>query len=169
MNQSDIPLAYHITIGAYGTRLYGRDERIIEEAPESSGESRLIGLDDGDWHRLDPAELQFEPVFFDETLRRRIEADAIPAVCTRGGWMLHVCAARSNHIHVLLTAKDQPDGATVRKWFKRWLTAAIDEVHAIPSGETARWWAKGGSVKAVWTKAHFERVRERVAVIRLRH
>jgi REP element-mobilizing transposase RayT len=150
------PLAYHITLGAYGTRLFSRDERIVSVTPNTPDDP-IIGLEQ-DWHGVDRDELQCDPVRFNIELRKRIENELIPAVCQREGWILHTCASASNHIHVLLSAVNDPDGITVRKWFKRRLTAAINQVHPIPVGETARWWAKGGSVKSVWSRDYFDRV-----------
>ena len=78
----------------------------------------------------------------------------IPTICERGGWDLWISAAGADHVHVLLSAR--VDGKAVRRWLKTWLGQWLTQAWGEP--KSGRWWAKGGSVKPVWTQAYFERV-----------
>ncbi len=99
----------------------------------------------------------------------------VPSLCDRGGWELHVCAAKPDHVHVLLATTRE--AKPVRRWLKTWLSQALNEhpgseptdVRAdrdhrsrlSNKGEADRsrpWWSKGGSIKWVWDEKYFDNV-----------
>lgn len=87
-------------------------------------------------------------------LEQRLYAEAaVPNVCVRGGWSLHITACQADHVHTLLSA--QAPGKAVRKWLKRWLGESLSERWPTAPGQT--WWAEGGSVKWVWDQEYFKR------------
>jgi len=153
---ASIPLAYHITFGTYGTygtRLHGDERGTVARGMNHFGDP-IIGKDD-DWERLERSLLRFDPVYLNDDHRARLERSFIPDVCSRGSWTLRSAAARLDHVHVLLSAQ-VADGKAIRKWLNRWLSEHLSEIDPLPTG--ARWWAKGGSVKYVWTTEYFDRV-----------
>ncbi len=145
------PLAYHITFGTYGTRLHGDERGTVDRRQNTPGEP-IIGRDD-DWQQLEASQLNFPPVQLSDEQRLYVE-QIIPAICARGGWAYHTCAARRDHLHVELSAS--AEGKAARKWLKRWLGEALSKRWPLPQG--ARWFAVGGSVHSIWNRKYFERV-----------
>ena len=99
----------------------------------------------------------------------------VPSLCDRGGWELHVCAAKPDHVHVLLTTSRV--AKPVRRWLKTWLSQSLNEqlsseptaVRAVRdyrsrlgneggSDRSRPWWSKGGSIKWVWDEKYFDNV-----------
>src|SRR5688500_5605251 len=92
------PLAYHITVGTYGTRLHGDERGTIDRSMNEPGDP-IIGADNG-WHFLEENRLNFTPRVLTQEQMMTVEA-LIPRVCVRGGWDLHTCAAGPDHVHVI--------------------------------------------------------------------
>ncbi|MEM1165119.1 MAG: transposase [Planctomycetota bacterium] len=74
----------------------------------------------------------------------------IPEICDRGGWELLACAVAPDHVHCVLRVRNEVHGRDVRKWFKRWLSDALNE----RCGKRT-WFAKGGSAKAIREPVYF--------------
>ena len=170
------PLAYHITFGTYGMRLHGDPRGTVDRSMNKSGDP-IIGANP-DWELIERSRLKFPSVVLSGEQRRFAEL-AIPGLCQRGGWQLHVCTAQADHVHVLLTT--DRDGKAVRRWLKTWLSQALSAQFSVdlsePPAERAvrrhsrrlgpdphlPWWSKGGSVKWVWDQPYFENVYEYIA------
>ena len=147
---ANIPLAYHVTFGTYGTRLHGDYRATVLRAMNRPGTPVF---------REDPLRLkcernlmQFAPVLFRQEQREFIEA-SVPSICQRGGWEYRIAAAGPDHVHVLLSAN--ADGGAVRKWLKRWRGEMLSERWPLAVGRT--WWADGGSVKSIWQEGYLRR------------
>ena len=99
----------------------------------------------------------------------------VPSLCDRGGWELHVCAAKPDHVHVLLTTTREVK--PVRRWLKTWLSQALNErLGSEPPAAGADrdhrsrlggagdedqrrpWWSKGGSIKWIWDEKYSDNV-----------
>ena len=139
------PLAYHITVGTYGTRLHGDGRGTVDRRMNRPGDP-IIGRVE-QWQRMERASLRFAPRVF-STDEMRVVESLVPAVCDRGGWPLRARACAPDHLHVLLSGA--ADGSLIRKLLKRWLTQAPAE--HIPLIPDQTFWAEFGSVKWVWTE-----------------
>ena len=139
INSIDWPLAFHITFGTYGTRLHGDARGTVHRAHNQFGEP-IIGAD-AEWEADEAAVLKYPPVILTDEQRTLVES-MIPTVCDRGGWKLHVCAARDDHVHALLSTPSE--GVTVRRLLKRWLSDSMSERWPQQPGQA--WWAECGSV-----------------------
>ncbi len=128
---TDEPIAYFITWTTYGTWLPG-DQR-------------------GSWHRgqyQSPNELfcQMAAAEMKETAftlsqeDRAIVEETVTKHCEIRSWKLHTVRARSNHVHVVVTAPGYKP-ATVRDQFKAWCTRLLKPLHA----GRERFWTEGGS------------------------
>ena len=132
---TDAAIAYFITWTAYGTWLAG-DER--------------------GWHRWGEGDVQPPSELFVEmaaaemketafTLsldEREIVEQTISRHCEIRSWKLHTVNARSNHVHVVVTALGY-HAKTVRDQFKAWCTR-----HLKPSNPgRERLWTEGGSCR----------------------
>ena len=147
----DAPLAYHMTVGTYGTRLHGDPRGTVDRSHNRPGDP-ILGRDE-DWQKEELSLLKFDPVVLAAPQRGFIEG-IVPAICQRGGWEYHIVAARADHIHVELSSKSE--GQVVRRLLKRWLSEELSEHWPLPPG--AVWWAECGSVKWIWDQWYFQNV-----------
>ena len=104
---------YFLTYHTYGTWLHG-DERRSVDRRHNIPETETLSPDPG---RLAAARelLKHEPTLLD-TRRRQIVEATIREVCAHRGWHLHAVNVRTNHVHVVITARcpregpDRPEG-----------------------------------------------------------
>jgi REP element-mobilizing transposase RayT len=131
------PVTYFITWNTYGTWLPGdprgwRKRKAGQQPPQPSLEA---------WCRDRMTE---DAVVLTRDQRRKVEE-----VCRRHaqlrGWMLHAVSARSNHVHLVVTADADPK--TVRDQFKANATRVLRQ----PPGAIAKdkIWARGGDIEVV--------------------
>ena len=142
--QSFLPghTTWHITWGTYGTRIHGDNRPTVDREHNEIGE-RLVQRD-RPRETVETRRMKHPAVWLTAQQRRHIQ-DAIPGLCGRGGWHLRICAAESNHIHVLLDIHPDTHGQAVRRLLKRWLTQSLNDRF----GRRAHWWAEEGSNKAI--------------------
>lgn len=139
-----VPLAYHITWTSYGTWLYGDSRGWIE--------SGVPGVQPPDEGRLHKAQLSLArpPVTFDEGQRALIE-EVIKEHCRIRGWVVHALNARSNHVHVVMTADPEPEEVMnqLKAWCSRRLSDAAGSRDSAPAGKAGRrkWFTEHGSTK----------------------
>ena len=129
------PIGYFITWTTYGTWLPG-DER--------------------GWHRWRQGEVEVPNEVFEEmaasdmketafTLspdERAVVEQTISRHCQIRPWKLHVVNARSNHVHVVVTAP-RYHPKTARDQFKAWCTRQLKPLHQGRGG----FWTEGGSCR----------------------
>jgi REP element-mobilizing transposase RayT len=137
-----VPLAYFLTWTTYGTWLPG-DERGWVERP---GQLRSANP------RLKAAAralLKEEPCVLNPEQRRLVD-QTIAKHCAVRGWHLHIVNCRSNHVHVVVTAKAPPK--VVRDEFKAWCTRHLKELQRRGNADPSQpvrinWWTEGGSTR----------------------
>ena len=129
------PIAYFLTWTTYGTWLPG-DER---------GWWRR-----GDGIRHDPdrlikesakSDLRERPVLLSRSDRTIVRA-TIERHCEIREWFLHAADARSNHVHVVVTATGYPP-VIVRDQLKAWCTRKLKAGHK----RRQRFWTEGASCR----------------------
>jgi REP element-mobilizing transposase RayT len=98
--------------------------------------------------------LKEPPVTLDPAQRALVEA-TVRQHCAIRGWTLHAVQARSNHVHIVVTAAGvDPD--TVMDQFKAWCSRHLNE-HGARRGvpRRQRWWTRGGSTKWINDEDYF--------------
>ena len=138
------PLAYHITWRTYGTRLPGHEEGWVKH--------KMLGIREGSA----PLEKYAKGLMTEESVtlnqpQRAIVSATIREHCRIRGWTLHAVNARSNHVHVVVTADIHPD--QVMSQFKAWCTRRLKEA---TTESPAKWWAIHGSTKWINELAYLE-------------
>lgn len=136
----DEPLAYFLTWTTYGTWLPG-DERGWVEKP---GQFRAP---DGELQETAQRRMT-EPALTLDAAQRRIVEDTIDDHCRIRGWHLHAVSARTQHVHVVVTAPGRkPD--EVMDQFKAWCSRRLKEHERSRQSTGARirqnWWTQRGS------------------------
>ena len=131
------PLAYFITWTSYGTWLHG-DERGWNQW----GEGRV---DEANTLRSEMAKAAMkETAFALSPKARQLVEETITRHCEVRNWKLHTCNARTNHVHVVVSALGY-DGGAVRDQFKAWCTRLLKTL--VP--DRSRFWAEGGSCRCI--------------------
>ena len=145
-------IACLITWTTYGTWLHG-DARgwvqkgisgIQEPNPEREHQARALMAESE--VRLTSA----QRVIIEETIRDH---------CRRRGWVLHAVNARSNHVHVVVTAERDPEA--VRDQLKSWCSRKLSD-HAGLTEAVARkagrrhWFTEGGDIQKIDEEEHLQ-------------
>jgi len=135
---------WHITFGTYGTRLHGSERPTVDKQHNRLGTPFLPA--DAARQRQAHKRMSFTARRFTQLQRLFIEQQIGP-ICERGGLDYRICAAETDHVHLLCDIIPEIHGEKVRRLVKRWLGQALSEQWPLVRGE--RWWAVGGSNKAV--------------------
>jgi REP element-mobilizing transposase RayT len=138
------PLGYFITWTTYGTWLPG-DERGWRRKgkPDIQLPNEL--------NRESAACKMKEREFRMNRRDREIVHDTVTRHCEIRNWKLHIVNARSNHVHVVVTAPGYAP-ETVRDQLKAWCTRKLKPFH--PGRE--RFWTEGGSRRYLNSDDHLE-------------
>jgi hypothetical protein len=102
----DQPLAYFITFRTYGTWLHGDDRGWVDRSHHAYGqpyEDPNPALE-----RFEHSLLAHPPVKLTQAQRVRCEC-AIRETCGHRGWALHALNVRTNHVHVVVHAPQEPE------------------------------------------------------------
>lgn len=146
-------MAYHITWTAYGSWLHG-DSRgwVLSGLPCIMPADELL-------KRRTNERLTEEPVEFSLEQRRILEA-TILRHCEIRGWALHAQNARSNHVHVVVTANRDAD--EVLNQFKAWCSKRLSDALGLAYGQRGlkagrrKWFTEHGSTPAIFDEEYFE-------------
>ncbi len=150
-----VPLAYMLTWHIYGTWLHGDPAGSVDRRHNVFGEPRLPG--DPVLFARKRAGMKQEPLFLSVPAREVVDA-AIVRHCRFRGWTLQQASVRSNHVHVIVTAIDDPD--VVTKELKDWGTR--DLRRAGLAGPKRNIWVDGGSKVYIFSTEQFWRLMDYV-------
>jgi REP element-mobilizing transposase RayT len=99
-------LAYLITFRTYGSWLPGDERGFVDHARQ--GHSATQRDSHSGLHRAMNTQRKHETPVLDAQSRRVVES-ALREVCTVRGWTLHAASVRTNHVHVVVSAKAAPE------------------------------------------------------------
>ena len=139
-------IAYHITIGTYGTRLHGGVAPTVERPHNKRGEPFVTV--DSKREKGMREKMKESPCYFSEEQRLFVES-MIPAICERGNWVYHLAACQDDHIHLLVSAQVEPKA--IRLWFKTWLTQRLNKQYG-----SRTWFVESGSTKWINDEKYFQ-------------
>ena len=155
-NDTDIPLAYLITLRCYGTWLHG-DERGSIDRFHNRYKSPYIDPNKR-WHRHNVEALESEPLILNARQRQSIEV-AIRETCRFRKWYLHAINVRSNHLHVVASIGSiRPERALTA--FKANATRQMRQHGCWPYAHSP--WAERGSKRYLWNERSVARAIEYV-------
>ena len=145
------PLAYHISWTTYGSWLPGDERGWVEDD--------VPGIQAPDAPRREEARqgLADQPLLLEQEQRAIVE-QTIRAHCEFRQWRLHAVNARTNHIHVVVSADRAPE--EVMNQFKAWCSRRLNEQARTPK---ARWWTTHGSTKWINDEDYFRNAVQYVA------
>jgi REP element-mobilizing transposase RayT len=143
------PLAYHITIRCYGTRLHGDESGSVHHDNSIFGTPILPHKPALRQHEED---IMDQPPYEMDSSRRQIVLETIRQVCSYRGWDLYAAHVRVNHWHVVVQANCPPEKILhdLKAYASRNLTKAnLDN-------KDRKRWARHGSTQYKWTEDDVE-------------
>jgi REP element-mobilizing transposase RayT len=140
------PLAFFITFHTYGSWLHGDDAGSVDRQHNKPGEA-FVEPDENRRHA--ERERQNHDAKRLDASERWIVHRTIEEVCTHRGWRLHAVHARTNHVHVVVTADRPPEH--VMNTFKSWCTRRLVEHGCID--RSRRPWSRHGSTRWLWSES----------------
>lgn len=137
--------AYLITFHTYGTWLHGVEKGWVEPGMNVVG--MKFGKRDEGRLKRDETGLRHGGVVLGGEERKEVEG-AIRRVCEHRRWVLHAVNVRTNHVHVVVTAKEEPEH--VMTSFKAWGTKALRARGLV--GAEMKVWSRHGSTRWLHTE-----------------
>ncbi len=133
-------IAYHIVWTTYGTWLSGDARGWVRKG------DRVVQPPDQVSERQARARMVEEPVVLTPDQRSLIER-TITDHCRIRGWILHIGKARTNHVHVVVTADRDP--VEVRDQFKAWCSRKLSDAAGLTTVVAKKagrrhWFTEGG-------------------------
>jgi REP element-mobilizing transposase RayT len=154
MNNIGKALGYFITWTTYGTWLSGDARGWVKKG--------RAGVQAPDWRVEDQArERMIEDAVVLTVSQRAIVERTIQVHCDIRKWKLHVVNARTNHVHVVVTADRDPKH--VMNQFKAWCSrklsddAGLKVVVATNAGRR-HWFTEGGDNDVLYDEEHLRNV-----------
>ena len=157
MADSD-PLGFSIIWATYGTWLPGDQRGWTRFGEGKQTANPLLER----WCRV---EMKESPLILN-VYERGLVNRTINEVCRHRGWVCHIANARTNHVHLVVSAVEV-SGKLVRDSMKAWCTRRLKErqdvllKHLPPDRLTfdrvrEKWWAERGFVRPLFTEADLE-------------
>ena len=137
------PLAYHITIRCYGTRLLGDESGSVHHSDNLYGTPTLPHKPALKQHE---EEVLDQPPYEMDAPRRQIVLQTVKEVCAYRGWELFAAHVRTNHWHVVVQAMCPPEKVLhdLKAYASRNLTKEGFD------GKDRKRWARHGSTQYKW-------------------
>ncbi len=145
-------LAYHITWTTYGTWLPGDARGWVKK---------------GEWHvhppdperERDARERMVESAVVLTEEQRALVEQTVRDHCRIRGWALHAVNARTNHVHVVVTADRDPD--EVRDQFKAWCSRKLSDAAGLTEAVAKKagrrhWFTEGGDKERIEDEEYLE-------------
>src|SRR5262252_8763491 len=131
---TNTPLGYFITMRTYGTWLHGDERGSVDKHHNTYGTPVI----DAQERRQEfvAGKMGDEPMLLATDSARVVER-TIEEVCQHRGWKLRVVHARTNHVHVVVSAQVSPE--RVMNDFKAWATRRLREAGYVREGQNV--WA----------------------------
>jgi REP element-mobilizing transposase RayT len=154
-NDTDTPLAYFISFRSYGTWLHGDKRGSVDRFHNQYGSPRLP--ENAKWYQYNQTSLRTEPFVLGPN-ERRIIKEAIRETCEIRKWLLIAFNVRTNHVHVVVTARVHPK--VVLNAFKANATRKLREDKLWPHSFSP--WVRKGSKRRLWNERSLARAIEYV-------
>ena len=150
-----LPLGYLITFRAHGTWLHGDARGSVDRFHNRHGTPDIPP--NTLWHSYNQRSMKLGPVKLNSQRRTAIR-EAIQETCNIRNWKLCACNARTNHVHVVVSASSHPE--VVLGALKANATRKMKEAGCWTGTRTP--WARKGSKRWLWT---YEQLQAAIAYV----
>lgn len=137
------PVGYLITFHSYGTWLHGDPRGSIDKDHNIPGTPMLAPSQRR--YTFEMNRLKYPPVTFTKDQRTSIN-NTVLDVASFNGWMLHAVNARTEHVHVVITAVKSVE--IIMNSIKSWCTRKMKEC-GLWNNEYSPW-SRHGSTRYLW-------------------
>lgn len=144
----DFPSAYLITLRTYGTWLHGDEESSVQRRGFNVYETPRRGENEK-LKSFMSRELKSPPFLLDEDQRKKVN-EAIAEVCKHRKYELQAINARSNHVHIVVSAQAKPK--LIAEAFKSYSTRRLREESLVAAD--IKIWAREKSRRYLWKPHH---------------
>ena len=142
-DDNEFPLAYLITLRTYGTWLHGDERGSMDRKHNVYGTSKIAP--NSRLNKSDTKQLKHPAVTLDAKQRQIVEK-AVREVCDHRPYVLRAINARTNHVHAVVTAMQDPE--PVLDAFKAYATRALRRARLMPI--KVKPWVRHGSTVYLW-------------------
>ena len=155
-NEDHTPIAYLITCRTYGTWIHGDERGSVDRHHRRYG---TPALPPSPRRKEIESRLLKQPAVLLDAVQTAVIERAVRETCRLRHWNLWTLNVRTNHLHCVITA--HYNGKRVTAALKANATRAMREA-ACWHGELSPW-ARGGSVRYLWTEEDLIRAIQYVA------
>ena len=141
------PIAFFLTWTTYGVRLHGDERGTVDKDHNAYGTPFVPP--NFRYENLRRNQLSEDPLLLNAKMRGAVEA-ALQQHADFRKWHLHSWNVRTNHVHVVVAAKDDP--GKMMGQFKAYATRALAEAELIEDSKHV--WTPRGSKKWLFTDQH---------------
>jgi REP element-mobilizing transposase RayT len=144
-----VPEGYLLTFRTYGSWLHG-DPRGSQSRARSTYGTPVLPPNAA-WQRAERARMT-GPTLHLGVADRQIVERTVAEVCRHRRWRLYAVSARTEHVHVVLTAPGRPE--RILEALKAWCTRRLRE--AARAEREAVIWSRHGSTRYLWDHKSLE-------------
>ena len=146
---SPIPIAYLITYHTYGTWLHGEEDGSIDRRQNEFGTPAFPASSE---YIQRAQALMDQPEYCMDAPRRAIVLQTILEVCSTRGWTLFAAHVRTNHVHVVVHAPQDPErvAGDFKAYASRNMNSANFDFH------DRKRWSRHGSTRYLWRNEDVE-------------
>lgn len=137
------PHAYFLTWTTHGTRLHGDPRGTVDKENNLYGRAKLSA--NNARRAFAQNNLETDPIILTPTQRHAVTAAILEHAAFKT-WPIHALNARTNHVHVVCSAKEPPE--KVMNAFKAYATRRLraDKL----ANKESQVWTRHGSTRYLW-------------------
>lgn len=143
MNNDTFPSAYFITFTTYGTWVHADARGSVNR---NQNEYDTPRIKPNAQYAKEMHDKQKHDQFILSEEKRETILQSIIEACKYYHWYLHAAHVRTNHVHILLCAKENPDTVTTK--IKSYATRFLKKNH--PDIPDQKFWTRGKSARYIW-------------------
>src|SRR3990167_723954 len=144
-DQSHTPLAYFITLTTYGTWLHGDHRGSVDRLWHHTFDTPRIAPN-AKLYVCMQEETRYRTVVFNQH-QRQIVMKAMQNTCHYYQWHLYAIHVRSNHVHIIVSAKDKPE--KVMNQLKAYASRSLNQINPVKQ----KYWVRHGSTRYIWSES----------------
>ncbi|MCX7125461.1 MAG: transposase [Gammaproteobacteria bacterium] len=153
MSDYNFPPAYFITFTCYGNWVHSDARGSVNPNLNEFATPRITP--NKEFENLMRDKLRYDPFLLNETRRESVLQGIIHA-CNYYHWRLYAAHVRTNHLHILLHAREKSDTVTTK--IKALATKFLKKRHNdLPE---QKFWTRGKSARCIWDFAFLSLIRD---------